>query len=236
MKKGFINEAFRLQQLAGIIKEEVSEDQQVDQIADKVEDSLEAKLDKLTPEQIQQLQADLSKLGVTADSSAEEITQDLELDINEGDADSKQKLGNALDNIGTGLIGSLLVPLIPVAIGSTGIGVAAGFGITLAAAGLLKGLAHALKKKGGVNEEVTLDMDPSYGDNVYIKSTKEFGTWHDWGWGEDENGDPSTALVKIGRDKEPKEFPLSDIEVWKDEEEEEPERDADLWRDIKYDR
>ena len=102
--------------------------------------------------------------------------------------------------------------------------------------GLINEAARLQKLAGIINEEVTLDMDPSYGDNVYIKSTKEYGTWHDWGWGEDENGDPSTALVKIGREKEPKEFPLSDIEVWKDEEEEEPEMDPDMARDIKYDR
>jgi hypothetical protein len=86
------------------------------------------------------------------------------------------------------------------------------------------------------NGSVTLDMDPKHGDNVYIRSTKQFGTWHDWGWAEDEDGNPSTAMIKLNNEKELKEFPLADIEVYDDEEEEEPERDADFWRDIKYDR
>ena len=102
--------------------------------------------------------------------------------------------------------------------------------------GLINEAFRLQQLAGIIKEEVTMDMDPSNGDNVYIKSTKEFGTWYDWGWGEDEHGNPSTGLVLIGRDTKPKEYPLSDIDVWKEEEEEEPERDADLWRDIKYNR
>jgi hypothetical protein len=122
-------------------------DQEAEKIANKVEDSLEDKIANLSPEQIEQLQAELSQLGVTAETPVEDIAQDIENEINEAEGDNKQKLANTLDGIGTGLIGTLLVPFIPVAIGSTGIGVAAGFGITLAAASLLKGLAKALKNK-----------------------------------------------------------------------------------------
>jgi ribosomal protein S13 len=138
-----LSEIKRMQQLAGLL----TEDQSAEQIADKVENSLESKLDNLSPEQIQQLKSELAQLGVTAETPVETIAQDIESEMNEAEGDDKQKLANTLDGIGTGLLGSLLVPLIPVAIGSTGIGVAAGFGITLAAAGLLKGLAQALKNK-----------------------------------------------------------------------------------------
>lgn len=143
MAKQFIVEAKRMQQLAGII----TEDQAAEKIADKVENSLKSKLDSLSPNQINQLKSELAQLGVTAETSVENIAQDIESEINEVEGDKKQKLAQTLDGIGTGLIGSLLVPFIPVAIGSTGVGVAAGFGITLAAAGLLKGLAQALKNK-----------------------------------------------------------------------------------------
>ncbi len=138
-----LNEFERMQQLAGLF----TENQSAEQIADKVENSITSKLDSLSPEQIQQLNSELTKLGVTADASVDNIAKGIESKINEVEGDEKQKIADTLDGIGTGLIGSLLVPLIPVAIGSTGIGVAAGFGITLATAGLLKGLAQALKNK-----------------------------------------------------------------------------------------
>ena len=138
-----LNEMQRMQQLAGLL----TEDQSTEQIADKVENSLESKLDSLSPDQIEQLKSELAQLGVTAETPVEDVAQDIESEMNEAEGDDKQKLVSIIDGIGTGLIGSLLVPLIPVAIGSTGIGVAAGFGITLAAAGLLKGLAQALKNK-----------------------------------------------------------------------------------------
>ncbi len=134
-----------MQQLAGLLTE--NENQSAEQIANKVENSLESKLNNLSPEQIQQLKSELAQLGVTAETPVEDVAQDIESEMNEAEGNDKQKIADTLDGIGTGLIGSLLVPLIPVAIGSTGIGVAAGFGITLATAGLLKGLAQALKNK-----------------------------------------------------------------------------------------
>jgi hypothetical protein len=138
-----LNEVRQFQKLAGLLKEN-----EVDQIADKVEDSVEAKLDQLTPQQIQQLQADLAKMGITADTSVEDAAQKIEGSLDEAEGDDKKKLANALQSIGTGLIGSLLVPIIPVAIGAgTGLGTATGFGITFAAGGLLVGLAKALKHK-----------------------------------------------------------------------------------------
>jgi hypothetical protein len=143
--KQYLSEVRRMQQLAGLITE--NDDRAAEQVADKVENSIDSKLDNLQPEKIEQLKAELAKLGITADTPVEDIAQDIESAINEVEGDQKQKIADALDGIGTGLIGSLLVPLIPVAIGSTGVGVAAGFGITLAAAGLLKGLAKALQNK-----------------------------------------------------------------------------------------
>ena len=146
MAKQFIVEAARLQKLAGILITE-NEEQTAEQIANKVENSLNSKLNSLSPSQINQLKSELAQLGITANTPVKDIAQDIESEINEIEGDKKQKIVNALDGIGTGLIGSLLVPFIPVAIGSTGVGVAAGFGITLATAGLLKGLAKALKNK-----------------------------------------------------------------------------------------
>ncbi len=140
-----LSEIKRMQQLAGLLTE--NENQSAEQIANKVENSLESKLNNLSPEQIQQLKSELAQLGVTAETPVEDVAQDIESEMNEAEGNDKQKIADTLDGIGTGLIGSLLVPLIPVAIGSTGIGVAAGFGITLATAGLLKGLAQALKNK-----------------------------------------------------------------------------------------
>jgi ribosomal protein S13 len=148
----------RFMKLAGLLKENNAE-----QIVDKVEPSIEAKLDQLSPEQIQKLQADLAKLGITADTAVEDAAQKIEGSLDEAEGDDKKKLANALSNIGTGLIGSLLVPIIPLAIGhGTGLGVASGFGITLAAGGLLVGLAKALEAKGGNQvKEDDYSEDPS---------------------------------------------------------------------------
>lgn len=88
-----------------------------------------------------------------------------------------------------------------------------------------------------ISEVVSVDEpEPSYRANAYIRSTKEFGEWYDWGTEEDEDGNPTTGQVIIKGEKTPREFPLSDIEIWEDEEEEEPEYDPDMARDIKYDR
>jgi len=150
-----INEIKRMQQLAGILNENAG--QEAEQIADKVEQPLEAKLDKLSPEQIQQLQAELTKLGITANTSVEDAAQKIEGPLSEAEGDDKQKLAKALSSIGTGLIGSMLVPLIPLAVGqATGLGMGAGLGITFAAGGLLVGLAKALGHK---------ESDSEYGNN-----------------------------------------------------------------------
>lgn len=147
-----LNEVRQFQKIAGLLKEN-----ETDQIVGKVEDSVEAKLDQLTPQQIQQLQADLAKMGITADTSVEDAAEKIEGSLDEAEGDDRKKLANALSAIGTGLIGSLLVPFIPLAIGQgTGIGTAGGYAVTFAAGGLLVGLAKALKHKannGGLSED-----------------------------------------------------------------------------------
>ena len=157
-----LNEVRQFQKLAGLLKES-----EADQIVSKVEDSLEAKLDQLSPEQIQKLQAELARLGITADTAVEDAAQKIEGSLEEAEGDDKKKLADTLQSIGTGVIGSMLVPIIPLAIGhGTGLGVASGFGITLAAGGLLVGLAKALKHKSGnqvkeddYSENPSSDMD-----------------------------------------------------------------------------
>jgi len=154
MKTQFITEAKRFQKLAGILKENDSQSlAQAEKVVNKVEQPLEAKLDKLSPAQIQQLQAELTKLGITANTSVEDAAHKIEGNLSEAEGDDKQKLAKALSSIGTGLIGSMLVTLIPLAVGqTTGLGMGAGLGITFAAGGLLVGLAKALGHKESDSE------------------------------------------------------------------------------------
>ena len=153
-----LNEVRQFQKLAGLLKEN-----EADQIVDKVEHSVEAKLDQLSPQQIQQLQADLAKIGITADTPVEDAAHKIEGSLDEAQGDDKKKLADALSAIGTGLIGSLLVPFIPLAVGQgTGLGTAGGYGLTFAAGGLLVGLAKALKDKSRKKmEEDDYSEDPS---------------------------------------------------------------------------
>jgi hypothetical protein len=151
-----LNEIRRMQQLAGILTE-AEEAQAIatgEQIAAKVEDNtnLENTIDKLSDEQKAALQQELAKLGVTATSNVEDVAAKIEdkvpQDVSEAEQDPKKKVANTLNSIGTGLIGTLLVPMIPAALGTTlGIGFAGGLGVTFAAAGLLLGLAKALGRK-----------------------------------------------------------------------------------------
>lgn len=166
-----LNEVRRFQKIAGLLKEN-----ETDQIVDKVEDSVEAKLDQLTPQQIQQLQADLAKMGITADTSVEDAAEKIEGSLDEAEGDDRKKLANALSAIGTGLIGSLLVPFIPLAIGqSTGMGTAGGYAVTFAAGGLLVGLAKALQHKGSIKRE-DADYESESGDTAIMGNINEAGT------------------------------------------------------------
>jgi hypothetical protein len=161
-------EFLKMQKTAGLITESQykklveNEEAKVVAAAEKVEDNvianpkLEQAIDKLTPEQITQLKKELASLGVTANSSVEDVADKIEPKIeevlNEAEGDTKQKVASALSTIGGGLMKSLLIPIIPIAIGSTGIGVATGFAITALTAGALIGLAKLLGEKEGSSE------------------------------------------------------------------------------------
>jgi hypothetical protein len=147
-----INEAKRMQQLAGIIKE--NEETQVAAAAEKVDDKaaedtkLKTSIGKLTDQQKAELVKTLTSLGITANSSVKDVMKKiepkLEKVIQEGEGDMQQKVANGLSVVGGSLMKSLLVPIIPVAIGSLGVGVAGGVAITAAVAGLLIGAAKLL--------------------------------------------------------------------------------------------
>lgn len=121
-----------------------------------VEDKLEATVDNLSDEQKDQLRAELAKAGITANSRIEDVAGKLDESLTEVEGDTKTKIANALSDIGGGLMKSLLVPIIPVAIGSMGPGVATGFAITAGTAGILIALAKALgaEKSMGEGKEV----------------------------------------------------------------------------------
>jgi len=155
----YINEAKRFQKLAGLINEaeEAQAAATVAKIEDKVADRLENSIDKLTDEQIAQLQQKLSSLGITADSNPQDVINKLNPKINEildeAEGDTQKKVADALSDIGGGLVKSLLVPLIPLAVGfGTGTGFLGGLAITVAVAGLLIGAAKALGQKENSTE------------------------------------------------------------------------------------
>ena len=117
-----------------------------------VEDKLEATVSKLSDEQKDQLKAELAKLGVTATSNVKDVAAKLNESLYEAEGDTKAKVASALQDIGGGLMKSLLVPIIPVAIGSLGPGVAAGFAITAGVAGGLIALAKLLGAEKSMEE------------------------------------------------------------------------------------
>jgi hypothetical protein len=145
-------ETLRMQLLSGVIteseyKEKLKEDTASDigeKVEATVEDKLEATVNKLSDSQKDQLRAELAKIGVTVDSKIEDVANKLDESLFEGEGDTKQKVANALSTVGGTLMKSLLVPIIPLAIGSTGVGVATGFAITAAVAGGIIGLAKLL--------------------------------------------------------------------------------------------
>jgi hypothetical protein len=129
---------------------EVEEDQAV-AAAEKVEDSVEDKvnIDDLSDEEKNQLRDALSKLGITADSSIEDVADKIENKIestlSEAEENPNKKFSDALSAVGGGLLASHLVPLIPLIVGHmAGIGFFGGLAVTLGTAGALIGLAKAL--------------------------------------------------------------------------------------------
>lgn len=127
-----------------------------------VEDKLEATVDNLSDEQKDQLRAELAKAGITADSKIEDVAGKLDESLTEVEGDTKAKIANALSDIGGGLMKSLLVPIIPVAIGSMGPGVAAGFAITAGTAGILIALAKALGAEKSMEEGKEVEEPYNY--------------------------------------------------------------------------
>ena len=115
-----------------------------EKVESEVEDKLESKIANLSDEQKLQLKTQLSKIGITSDSKIQDVVSKLNESLYETEGDTKIRVANALNTVGGALMKSLLVPIIPVAIGHSGIGVASGFVITAAVAGGLIGLAKLL--------------------------------------------------------------------------------------------
>ena len=127
-----------------------------------VEDKLEATVDNLSDEQKDQLRAELAKAGITADSRIEDVASKLDESLYEAEGDTKAKVASTLSDVGGGLMKSLLVPIIPVAIGSMGPGVAAGFVITAAVAGGLIALAKLLGAEKSMEEGKEVEEKTNY--------------------------------------------------------------------------
>ena len=112
---------------------------------------------QLSDEQVQQLQQELDSMGITSHSSIKDVINVVKQeDTMQSDMDEvmkKEKVADLLSNIGSGLVTSTLVPLIPLAIGhAMNIGFAGGLAVHFATAGLLIHLAKALGKKEGSSE------------------------------------------------------------------------------------
>jgi hypothetical protein len=127
------------------------EDSQAVAAAKKVEDKVEDKvnIDDLSDEEKNQLRDALSRLGITADSSIEDVADKIENKIestlSEAEENPNKKFSDALSAVGGGLLASHLVPLIPLIVGHmAGIGFFGGLAVTLGTAGALIGLAKAL--------------------------------------------------------------------------------------------
>jgi hypothetical protein len=123
----------------------------------KIEHHLDNVVNQLSDEEVHQLQQQLADIGITPETSVKQAVDivkqgdNMETDMNEDM--KKQKAADILSNIGTGLVASTLVPLIPLGIGhALNIGFGGGLAIHLAVAGLLIGLAKALGKKEGSTE------------------------------------------------------------------------------------
>jgi hypothetical protein len=159
-------DTLRMQFLSGVITESEYKvklnENEIAAVGEKVEaaveDKLEITVDKLSDEQKAQLRAELAKAGIAANSKIEDVAGKLDKSLNEDEGDTKAKLAKTFSEIGSGLMGSMLVPLIPLIVGfTTGTGFAGGFAITAGVAGALIGLAKALgaeKTQESLNESM----------------------------------------------------------------------------------
>jgi hypothetical protein len=132
--------------------EEMSVDAAADKVEKEIKDEVEALVAGLDSEKKEQYKAELAQLGITANTDPDAIAGKIDESLFEAEGDPKAKIANALSNIGGGLMKSLLVPIIPVAIGSMGPGVAAGLAITAGTAGILIALAKALGAEKSMEE------------------------------------------------------------------------------------
>jgi hypothetical protein len=123
----------------------------------KIQHYVDNMVDRLSDEQVHQLQQELESMGVSPNSSIKDVIgvikqeESMEMDMDE--ETKKQKVADTLSTIGSGLVTSTLVPLIPLAIGhAMNIGFSGGLVVHFATAGLLISLAKALGKKENSTE------------------------------------------------------------------------------------
>ena len=122
--------------------------QELDSAADKVskdpkvQAELKEILDKLSPEEINKLQKDINSTIGNLEAQAQHEPKMHETMFSQ---DKVASAGEAVEDVASGLVGSLLVPIIPVAIGAAVGSVAAGFGIVELGICGLYGIAKLLK-------------------------------------------------------------------------------------------
>jgi hypothetical protein len=123
----------------------------------KIEHHLNNMVDQMSDEQVQQLQQELDTMGITAHTGVKQamsiVKQEESIQSDMDEAMKKQKAAEILSDIGSGLMASTLVPLIPLAIGhAMNIGFSGGLAVHFATAGLLLSLADVIRKKQGSTE------------------------------------------------------------------------------------
>jgi hypothetical protein len=125
----------------------------------KVQHHVDNMVNNLSDEQVHELLQQLNSVGITPNTSVKHAVnvvknqEAMEMQQDMDENAKKQKAAELLSNIGSGLVGSTLVPIIPLALGhALNIGFAGGLAVHIATAGLLIALAKALGKKEGSTE------------------------------------------------------------------------------------
>ncbi len=126
--------------------------------AGKIEHHIENMISQLSDEEVHELLQQLQSVGITPNTTVKQAVnvvrreeQDNEMDMDENM--KRRKAAEILSSIGTGLVGSTLVPLIPLGIGNAmNIGFTGGLAVHLGVAFLLIGLAKALGRKENSTE------------------------------------------------------------------------------------
>ena len=157
----------------------LNEAENTEAIGDKAEaavkDEVKAEVDGLDPKVKEQLKAELARLGITANSTVEDVAQEIkpkiEESLNEAEGDTKEKLAKAFSDVGSSLMKSMLVPLIPLVAGqATGTGFVGGVAITAITAGALIALAKALGAEKSMEEGKEVEKDLNEADAIAIKA------------------------------------------------------------------